>query len=64
MQEKANKSVILLDTLTKEQQELTHKVNLLRPQSLDPDILEERAHKYLSIAHRNEYVIYLDQNNE
>lgn len=39
---------------------LEHRVSLLRSQSLDPDLLEERARDVLGFAHPNDRVIYLD----
>lgn len=42
-------------------QALEHRVSLLRSQSLDPDLLEERARDVLGFAHPNDRVIYLDQ---
>ncbi len=36
---------------------LEHRVSLLRPESLDPDLLEERARAVLNIAHPNEIAI-------
>lgn len=40
---------------------LEHRVSLLRSQSLDPDLLEERARDILGFAHPDDRVIYLDQ---
>ena len=44
-----------------ERAELEHRVSLLRPSSLDPDLLDERARQTLGFAHRNDIVI-LDNN--
>ena len=35
---------MLRDDLARQRFELEHRVSLLRPESLDPDMLEERAH--------------------
>lgn len=40
---------------------LEHRVMLLRSNSLDPDLLEERARDVLGFAHPNDQIIYLDQ---
>ncbi len=44
-----------------ERESVEHRVTLLRSQSLDPDLLEERARDVLGFAHPNDRVIYLDQ---
>jgi cell division protein FtsB len=37
--------------------ELAHRVALLRPSSLDPDLLDERARATLGFAHKNDVII-------
>lgn len=49
------------DKTVRERKTLEHRVSLLRPQSLDPDLLEERARDILGFAHPNDRIIYLDQ---
>lgn len=44
-----------------ERAELEHRVDLLSPDSLDPDMLEERARALLNYGHSDEKVIYLDR---
>lgn len=39
---------------------LEHRVDLLSPDSLDPDMLEERARRLLNYGRADERVIYLD----
>lgn len=39
---------------------LEHRVDLLSPDSLDPDMLEEQARSLLNYGHADERVIYLD----
>ena len=46
------------DRLAAEQARLEHRVSLLRPDSLDPDMLEERAKALLNYGGRDEYVVY------
>lgn len=48
-----------LATLEAQRQKLQHRVDLLYPQSLDPDLLGERAREMLNFGHPNEYV-FLD----
>ncbi|MEJ8573178.1 septum formation initiator family protein [Microbaculum marinum] len=46
-----------LADLRKERDILEQHVALLRPESLDPDMLEERARVLLNVAHPNDIVI-------
>lgn len=48
-----------LDTLEAKRTMLEHRVRLLRPDSLDLDMLEERARAILNVAHRDELVVLL-----
>ncbi|MEP4365601.1 MAG: septum formation initiator family protein [Roseibium sp.] len=43
--------------LVAERQELVSRVSLLRPESLDPDMLDERARLNLNLVHVNELVM-------
>ena len=43
-----------------ERADLEHRVDLLSPDSLDPDMLEERARTLLNYGHPDERIIYLD----
>ena len=45
--------------LAEERAVLEHRVSLLRPESLDRDMLEERARAVLNLAHPDERVILL-----
>lgn len=47
-----------LATVTSDRQELAHRVELLRPDHLDPDMLEERARAMLNMGHDGEKVIF------
>lgn len=47
------------DELAAERATLERRVALLRPDSLDPDLLEERARVMLNLAHADELVIPL-----
>ncbi len=46
-----------LEVLSGERQELVARVSLLRPESLDPDMLDERARLNLNLVHTNELVV-------
>lgn len=46
-----------LNTLVKERNALTAKVALLRPESLDPDMVDERARQSLNVVQDDELVI-------
>lgn len=46
-----------LATLVKQRRELVAKVSLLRPESLDPDMVDERARLNLNMVHANELMI-------
>ncbi len=52
------------DQIAAERERLEHRVKLLRSQSLDPDLLEERARDVLGFAHPNDRVIYLEPSPE
>ena len=44
-----------------EREKLARQVNLVRAQSLDADLVDERARQALNLAHRNDVVIFLDR---
>lgn len=46
-----------LDVLVKERQALAARVSLLRPESLDPDMVDERARLNLNLVNANELAI-------
>lgn len=50
--------------LAAEQTRLEKKVGLLRPDNLDPDMLDERARLLLNFGRADEYVIYFDGQGE
>lgn len=47
-----------LERLTAERQKKEHQVRLLSPDSLDPDLLDERARAALGLARPDEIVIF------
>ena len=50
-----------LDVLRAEKSRLAHRVRLLRPDSLDPDLLDEQARRMLGFAHPDELVIFTNE---
>ena len=50
-----------LQLLVAERQELAARVSLLRPERLDPDMLDERARLYLNLVHPDELVVLKPQ---
>lgn len=46
-----------LDAITEQRKVLEHRVSLLHPESLDPDLLEERARLMLNYGHPEDIVI-------
>jgi cell division protein FtsB len=45
-----------------ERQDWTHRVSLLKSDSIDPDMLEERARRVLNYGREDELVIFYDEN--
>ncbi len=56
LNQKLDNSVKELDTLKAERLEIEHKVNSLKPESLDRDLLDEQARKGLGMAGEKERV--------
>ena len=52
-----------LKRLQDERAELEKKVELLRPDHLDPDMLDERSRAVLGLAGENEVVIFTDEDD-
>jgi cell division protein FtsB len=48
-----------LEALKADRAALEERVALVRPQSLDPDMIDERARQALNLAHPNDLVIFL-----
>lgn len=46
-----------LEILVSERQKIAASVSLLRPESLDPDMLDERARLNLNLVHASELVV-------
>ncbi|MCK5296619.1 MAG: septum formation initiator family protein [Alphaproteobacteria bacterium] len=52
-----NQAEIVLQNTTKKRKVLEKRVHLLRPESLDPDMLEERARRVLNMGREDDLVI-------
>ena len=50
-----------LDCIRADRLALEHRVSLLRPESVDPDLLEEQARARLGLTERDEVVILKDR---
>ena len=48
------------DSLAEVREELEHKVALMRPESLDPDMLDEQARLRLNLAHPDGITVFRD----
>ena len=46
-----------LDVLNARKEALEHRISLMLPESLDPDMLDERARDSLNIAHPNDLIL-------
>ncbi len=57
LQNEVAKAEDTLAKLKQERQALEHRVQLMRPESLDPDLLDEQARKELNYSKPNEIVI-------
>jgi cell division protein FtsB len=58
-QTKVEQTHLQLAKIRTERKDLEHRVFLLRPDSLDPDLLEERARAVLNFADPNEIAVIL-----
>lgn len=48
-----------LNQIRTERNILEHRVGLLRPESLDPDMLDEWSRRILNFGHRDETIVFL-----
>lgn len=60
LNQKLEKAYENLENLRVERIEIEHKVKLLRPESLDKDMLDEQARNILGVAAPNEQVFVID----
>jgi cell division protein FtsB len=64
LQNEVNAAQATLDSLQKGHQELEHRVHLMRPESLDPDLLDEESRKTLNYSKPNEIIILQPQDKK
>ena len=64
LQNKVEAAQATLARLQHEHQALEHRVHLMRPESLDPDLLEEESRKTLNYSRPNEIVIVAPQDKK
>ena len=57
LQNKVNEAQDTLSKLQKEREALDHRVHLMRPESLDPDLSDERSRKTLNYSKPNEIIL-------
>lgn len=53
-----------LSQLQKERQDLDHRVHMMRPESMDPDLLDEESRKTLNYTKPNEVIILTPQDKK
>ncbi|AUG55045.1 septum formation initiator [Thalassospira marina] len=58
MQDRVNEIVKLRDDIRGRRELLEQRVKALRPGSLDPDLLDERARTMLDMANRDDVIIF------
>ena len=58
LQDQISTAEMQLAKVSTDRQQLEHRVHLLRPDHLDPDMLEERARAMLNLGHEGEVVIF------
>lgn len=61
LDKKLKEQEITLNALTKEKEHLEKEAYLLRPDSLDIDLLEEKARQVLNFAHNDEVVVQVSE---
>ncbi len=58
------KAVEMRDELAARREALEKRVALLKPDHLDPDLLEERARVLLNYGHEDDYILFLPEESE
>lgn len=64
LQQEVNSAQNTLSSLQRERGELSNRVHLLRPESLDSDLLEEKSKELLNYSKPNEIIILTPPANE
>lgn len=58
LEQRAVTANIELSQIRAERKILEHRVDLLRPESLDPDMLDEWSRRILNFGHRDETIVF------
>jgi cell division protein FtsB len=61
MSKQLEESQATLATLTAERENIERRVTLLSPESLDPDLLDERARVMLNVAHPDDRLVIVKE---
>lgn len=64
LQQEAAALQLELEWLQSERQNLEQRVALMQPESLDPDMLDERARQILNLAHPDEITILFSERGD
>ena len=59
LQSEVARAQATLDQVKEEREEMERRASLLRPDNLDPDLLEERARAVLNLSHPDDLVILM-----
>lgn len=62
--QEVTRATATLDDVRRTRVALAHRVSLLRPESLDPDLLEERARITLNLMRDDEFIVFLPRDAE
>ena len=61
IKEEVRATQLLLDSLRNQRIALEENISLLRPENIDPDMLEERARQLLNYSNSQDMIIMLDR---
>ncbi len=59
LQDRETALVVQYEQSSQEKEQLEKRVALMRPESLDPDLIDEKARESLNMAHENDLIIML-----
>jgi len=57
--QEVNRAAVTLQDVQRVRKKMAHRVALLRPESLDPDLLEERARITFDLVRSDEFIVFL-----
>lgn len=58
LQKEKDQAEAALEQKQKEHDQLAHRVSLLKPETLDKDLLEERVRATLDYAHKKDVIVF------